>query len=1437
MSLSTFHPASASWFREALGAPTDVQAEAWPLIREGRNVLIAAPTGSGKTLAAFFSIIDELLLERLAGTLADETRVLYVSPLKALTVDIHKNLQSPLAGIEARLAAAGQAPANIRVQVRTGDTPASQRTAMAKSPPHILATTPESLYLLLTSDSGRRMLRTVRTVIVDEIHAVVGSKRGSHLALSMERLERLTAAPPVRIGLSATQKPIEEVAKFLTAERECAVIDAGHKRALDLAIEIPRSPLTAVMAQEVWNEVYDRLVELIETHKTTLIFVNTRRLAERMAHNLSNRLGADAVTAHHGSMSKENRLDAEERLKAGTLRALVATASLELGIDIGAVDLVCQMGSPRVIHGFLQRVGRSGHTVGGTPKGRLFPLGRSDLVECIAILDSVHRGELDRVEIPQAPSDVLAQQLVAELACDEYGEDDLYDMVRRAYPYRHLARGEFDRIMTMLSEGFTTRAGRRRAYVHRDLINSRARGRRNARLTAIVSGGVIPDNFDYDVILEPQGAFIGNLNEDFAIESMAGDVVQLGNHSWRILGVSNGQVRVEDAGDLAPGIPFWFGEGRGRSDELSHSVSRLNDAIRESLERGSEADAVSALVASAGIDRASAEQAVAFLAAARAALGTLPSTNEIVMERFFDEVGDMHLVIHAPFGSRVNRAWGLALRKCFCRKFNFELQAAATEDAILLSLGPTHSFPLEEVFDYLNPVNVRDLLVQALLDSPMFKVRWRWNASTALAVIRRRAGKRVPPQFQRMQAEDLIAVVFPDQLACPENLPGDREIPDHPLVKQTIDDCLHEAMDIDGFLSVLTRLRSGEIGRIARDLTEPSPLSEDVLNARPYSFLDDAPLEERRVQAVRNRRWLDASEAAELAVLDVAAIERVRQEAWPLVRDASELHDALSLGGFLTAEEGGRGDGTTGWEPWFDELVASGRATLLRTSEGSIDLWVSAERAAQVQAAIPGSTVTPAVHVPAQHAVAAPSPEEAAVEVVRSRLEMLGPVRAQEIADSMSLKLSSMQIALAALESEGFVVQGKFTPGVTEIEWCERRLLARIHRATIQRLRREIEPVTQADFMRFLFAWHGLGSDREGSHHLRVALEQLEGFEASAAAWESDILPARVRDYEPSWLDALCMSGSIVWGRFRVPPRSETKRSATPIKTTPLSLVSREHLDTWRHFASDAPQSPPSGPARQVLEALTTRGALFFDELVRATGLLRVQAEEAIAELVASGDVTSDGFSGLRALLVDSKYRTNRWRSRGVNAYTMESGGRWSLLRMNAPASAELTDDDVETCARVLLTRYGVVFRRLADRETMSPPWRDLVRVYRRLEARGEIRGGRFVDGVWGEQFAVIEAVAELRAARRRKSAGESVSISASDPLNLTGVLASGDRVGALPGNRILYRDGVPIAVKEGGEVRMLAAAHEDRWAIEKALVSRPVPPSLRPYLGKGVRK
>ncbi|NIS75948.1 MAG: DEAD/DEAH box helicase, partial [Deltaproteobacteria bacterium] len=920
------------------------------------------------------------------GKLPDKTQVVYVSPLKALSNDIENNLRKPLGGIQEELRKAGLPEVGIRAQVRTGDTTSSARTRMTKNPPHILITTPESLYLILTSKNGREMLSEVHTLIVDEIHALVGSKRGSHLSLSAERLNALTSKELVRIGLSATQKPIETVARFLTGSGEsnggndCKIIDAGHRRELDLSVEVPRSPITAVMSNEVWGEVYERIEELIKAHRTTLIFVNTRRLTERMTHNLTERLGQEAVAAHHGSISKELRLDAERRLKSGELKAIVATASLELGIDIGYVDLVCQIGSPKSIATFLQRVGRSGHTVRGTPKGKIFPLSLDELAECASLLDAVRRGELDSVIVPEKPLDVLAQQIVAEVSCREYGEDELYEMYRRAYPYRELERKEFDEVIKMLSQGFSVQKGRRGAYIHHDMVNGRLRTRKGARLAAIVSGGTIPDSFDYDVVLEPTGTFIGTVNEDFAIESVPGDIFLLGNHSWRILKVNGGKVRVEDAGGLPPTIPFWFGEAPGRSPEFSDAVSRLREEISERLgdikslakegdlldgfqNDGWKGEALKRLTEGAGLGLDAADQLVTYMAAVKAALGVIPTQKKLVLERFFDEAGAMHLVVHSPFGSRMNRAWGLALRKRFCRKFNFELQAAATEDSIILSLGATHSFPLDEVYYYLHPNTVREVLTQALLDAPMFEVRWRWNASTALAVLRRWTGKKVPPAVQRIHSEDLIAQVFPDQIACLENITGEREIPDHPLVNQTIYDCLYEAMDIENLEALLAEIHSDKIELIVRDLREPSPLSEQILNARPYAFLDDAPLEERRTHAVQNRRWLDPSEAAELGELDVEAVRTVKEEAWPQAESADELHDALVLCGFLTEEEGERGDDAGGWLPYFEELVEQNRATVLEAGDGN-KLWVAAERLGQIKRVLPDSMLIPEINIP-----------------------------------------------------------------------------------------------------------------------------------------------------------------------------------------------------------------------------------------------------------------------------------------------------------------------------------------------------------------------------------------------------------------------------------------------------------------------------------------
>ena len=951
-----FHPAVARWFSRTFAAPTPAQAKAWPAIQAGRHVLIAAPTGSGKTLAAFLAAIDSLVRQGLEGRLADETQVVYVSPLKALSNDIERNLAAPLAGIADELRAEGLPEVEIRTWVRTGDTPANERSRMSRRPPHIVVTTPESLYVLLGSDSGRAMLKTTRTVIVDEIHALAPNKRGSHLALSLERLAALCPQPAVRVGLSATQKPIEDVAHLLVGagsdeapSRQCTIVDLGHRRKRDLAIEVPASPLEAVMSAEVWGEVYDRLAELVAGHRTTLIFANTRRMVERVTRHLTERVGEDKVAAHHGSLAKELRFDAEKRLQRGELKALVATASLELGIDIGEVDLVCQLGSPRSIATFLQRVGRSGHAVDGTPKGRLFPLSRDELVECAALLDSTRRGELDRLIIPEQPLDVLAQQIVAEVGAREWREDELYALYRRAWPYRSLAREKFEAIVAMLGEGFTTRRGRRGALIHRDAVNGVLRGRRGARLTALTSGGTIPDNADFQVLLEPQSLIVGTVNEDFAVESMAGDVFQLGNTAYRILRVERGQVRVEDAQGATPTIPFWLGEAPGRSDELSAAVSRLRTEVGSRV--GDDPAGGTArlwLATNLGMADSAAEQLVEYLAAAQGALGCLPTLKTIVLERFFDEAGGMQLVIHSPYGSRINRAWGLALRKRFCRKFNFELQAAATEDCIVLSLTTAHSFELAEVARYLNSSSVEEVLIQAMLDAPMFITRWRWVAGVSLALPRFRGGKKVPPQLSRMAAEDLIASVFPDQIACAENLTGEREVPEHPLVDQTISDCLHEAMDLTGLKRLLHGLESGAIRVVARDLNQPSPLALEVLTARPYAFLDDAPLEERRTQAVMSRRWLDPETASDLGRLDADAIVRVKQEAWPEAANADELHDALVWLGFITQAEVKR---EAGWSEWLEDLATQKRAGRLDRPNEAI--WIAAERLPQFAALWP----------------------------------------------------------------------------------------------------------------------------------------------------------------------------------------------------------------------------------------------------------------------------------------------------------------------------------------------------------------------------------------------------------------------------------------------------------------------------------------------------
>jgi ATP-dependent helicase Lhr and Lhr-like helicase len=1418
-----FTPAVAEWLARTFREPTAAQARAWPLIKAGRHVLIAAPTGSGKTLAAFLAAIDDLVRQAIAGTLQDETQVVYVSPLKALSSDIHRNLEAPLAGIREILCEKGVPHVDIRAWVRTGDTPAGERERVRRRPPHIVVTTPESLYILLGSQSGRKMLSTTRTVIVDEIHALAPNKRGTHLALSLERLASLCGNHLLRIGLSATQKPIEEVARFLVGakENDCAVIDTGHHRPRDLALELPASPLEAVMSAEVWGQVYDRLVELIEAHRTTLVFVNTRRMAERAARALTERLGEDRVTAHHGSLAKEQRLNAEQRLKRGELKALVATASLELGIDIGAIDLVCQIGSPHSIATFLQRVGRSGHALEATPKGRLFPLSRDELVECAALLECTRRGELDRLMLPSCPLDVLAQQIVAEVAAREWDEDELYALVRQAWPYRDLAREDFSAIIRMVGDGFSTRRGRRGALIHYDEINRKLRSRRGARLTALTSGGTIPDTADYQVLLEPENHVIGTINEDFAVESLAGDVFQLGNKSYQIIRVERGVVRVEDAHGAAPTIPFWLGEAPGRTDELSQAVSQFRSEIAVRLTKDPSGElALKWLAETTAVGPAAARQLVDYLAAAHAALGTLPTQKQIVLERFFDEAGGMQLVIHSPFGSRMNRAWGLALRKRFCRKFNFELQAAATEDNIVLSLTTAHSFQLEEVARYLNSATVREVLIQALLDAPMFITRWRWVAGVSLALPRFRGGRKVPPQLARMAAEDLIAVVFPDQIACAENLVGEREIPDHPLVRQSIGDCLHEAMDIESLEGILRRIEASEIAIVARDLTEPSPLAQEVLAARPYAYLDDAPLEERRTQAVMGRRWLTPEDAAELGRLDAEAIERVRGEAWPDPENADELHDALGWLVFLTEEEVGA---RARWQDWLAELAQQKRVTRIRRAAAS--LWIAAERLPQFVAIWPQASMDPPVHAPARSAAEEWSEDKALIEIVRGRLEGQGPVTQDALAGVLGVPATAIASALAALETEGFAMRGSFSAAGAD-EWCERRLLARIHHYTIKRLRAEIEPVAARHFIRFLLEWQrlDLASRMEGPDALESIVAQLEGFEAAAGAWETELLPVRIGDYEPAWLDDLCRAGQVAWARLR--PRVARANGAqgrpAPVRTTPITLLPHRHARFWVSLKAD--DSQLGARAALVAEFIAAHGASFFEELLEGTQLLPAQLEEALAELVALGRVTCDSFAGLRALLVPSSERRTlagaRRRRRTVR-YGMEEAGRWALTRRSFESNGHASADAVEHIARTLLARYGVVFWRLVEREAGGlPPWRDLLRVFRRLESRGEIRGGRFVAGFSGEQYALPDAIGMLRSARRKAESGNLVSVSGADPLNLVGILTPGPKVAALASNRLLYRDGVPIAFVTSGEISFLVDMDPaGKWQARKALL------------------
>ena len=1353
--MNALFPLVAGWFAGRYGEPTEPQIHGWPLIRAGHDVLISAPTGSGKTLAAFTTALDGLIRRAAAGPLPEEILIVYVSPLKALTNDVRKNLETPLGEMLALAAEQNIDLAPIRTATRTGDTSQSDRARMLRKPPHILVTTPESLYMMLTAEKSRALFTHVEAIVVDEIHALARDKRGSHLALTLARLDDLVARSggkkPQRIGLSATVRPLEAVAEFLSPTAK--IVDVGSRRKMTLAVEVPTDELGAVASGEMWAEIYDRVAALILEHKTTLVFVSTRRMSERVTFALETRLGAGLVLAHHGSLSRDIRFMTETRLKNGELRAVVATASLELGIDIGAVNLVVQLGSPRSIAVALQRVGRSGHWIGAQPEGRLFATTRDELLECGALVHAMRNGAMDALCIPHNALDVLSQQLVATCAGDDWDVDELYALVRTAYPYRALERKAFDDVVSMLADGIATSRGRSGAFLHHDRVNGHVRARRGARMAAITSGGAIPETANYNVVAEPDGTVIGTVDEDFAVESMAGDVFLLGTTSWMIRRVESGVVRVETAHGSPPSIPFWNGEGLGRTIELSHEVA----VVRAAIDERNDDDAKAWLQETCAFDLPAAEQAVAYVRAGKAILGAVPTDTTIVAERFFDDGGGMQLILHTPFGARINRAWGLALRKKFCRAFNVELQAAANDNGIVISLTEQHAFPLEVVFEYVKSASAEATLTQALLTAPMFGARWRWNATRALAILRMQGGRKVAPFLQRMRADDLLAACFPDAAACGENLTGPIRIPDHVLVRETIANCLNEAMDLTGLLAVLGRVERGEIRTVSIDTAEPSVFCHEILNANPYAFLDDAPLEERRTQAITLRRTT-RGDADASSVLDAAAIAEVAESSWPLVRDADELHDALLTLTVVPPAEA--------WQAWFDELVAQRRATTLTAD--NTPLWTCAERRALTHIVYPEASVEPETATVTSSLPLPESREEAVAEILRGWLESSGPVTVGELAEALAIDVRTIENALIRLETEGSVLRGRFRDATEE--WCNRRVLSRIHRLTLGALRREIEPVSTSDYVRFLFRWqHVAPSSRlHGVEGTLQVIRQLEGYEVPAAAWETTVLPARVADYQRGYLDQLCYAGDVMWGRLSphpalAPAGEGRQRRIRPTKLAPIALFAREHAAELI-VRNDDQSAALSGAAREILEEIAQRGAPFFADIVRGTKRLPADVEEALWQLVAAGFVTADGFDALRAL-ADRKRRLGE---KGLRARPRSSGGRWTRL------TAETEKIDVEAFARRLLTRWGVVFRDVVARETLSPPWREILAALRKMEARGEIRGGRFVAGYVGEQYALPDAIEALRAARRNADETDVVTVAAYDPLSVTNGLMPG---------------------------------------------------------------
>jgi ATP-dependent helicase Lhr and Lhr-like helicase len=1372
--LSMFSPETRAWFERVFDAPTPAQEKGWPVIARGGHTLIQAPTGSGKTLAAFLYAVD-----RLTASPGEGLRVLYVSPLKALNYDVERNLRGPLAGLRSQL----------RVSVRTGDTPQAERAAMLRRPPDILITTPESLFLLLTSQA-RKLLGTVDTLIVDEVHAVAGTKRGSHLALSVERLDQLLDAPMQRIGLSATQRPLEEIGRFVSGGRPIELVDAGVSKELDLEVVVPLEDMrelpstgglthpapadgqemdvgTERATQSIWPSIYPALLELVRAHRSTIVFVNNRRLAERLALRLNELADAEVARAHHGSLAREQRVQVEEELKAGRIPCLVATSSLELGIDMGAVDLVIQVESPKSVARGLQRIGRAGHSLDAVSRGRIFPKFRADLLESAVVVQRMRQGAIEETQIPRNPLDVLAQQIVAICADAEIEVADLHRLVRGAYPFADLSRVQLENVLDMLAGRYPSdEFAELRPRIVWDRTAGVIRGRPGARRLAVTNAGTIPDRGLFGVFIADGGGRVGELDEEMVYEARAGQVIMLGASSWRIEEITRDRVLVSPAPGVPGAVPFWKGEGIGRPYELGEAIGRFS---RELL-AGDDERALARL--QPDLDLRAARNLLAFLREQERSTGAVPSDRTVVVERFRDEIGDWRVCILTPFGARVHAPWAMAVGARLRESLGVEVQSIWSDDGIAFHLPDADSPPATDLLT-LDPDELEELVVGELGQTALFGARFRENAARALLIPRRRPGERTPLWQQRLKAQGLLQVA--------------RRYASFPIVLETYRECLQDVFDLPALKRVLQGIRTRQVDLVDVETASASPFASSLLfdYIATYMYEDDTPPAERRAQALSLDRDLlrELLGQEELrSLLDASALEEVERALRPLPRDPDHLHDVLRLRGDLRSGE-------------FDEahaaiLEAERRAIRVRVAgEERLAAAEDAGRYRDALGAMPPSGLPDVFLEPVPDALAS---------LVARWGRGRGPFTTGEARAWFGLDVEPV---LRELERAEKLVRGELRPGGTEREWCDPDVLRRLRRASLAALRREVEPAEQAALGRFVPTWHGI--DRRAS--LREALIPLQGLALPVSLWESDVLPRRVPSYRPEQLDQLCASGELVWVGAGLDRVALFFREDAPLLGRPGAAAAA------------------GGELPDAIRGALEGGALFWPDLVAATRLDDALVLPALWDLVWSGEVTNDAWAPLRAeRRYQSSGRERRTADRRVRRFsraraagTTATQGRWSLAAglfgSGPPARRAL--------AELLLERHGIVTRDSVRAEGIPGGFGAVYGELRALETLGTCRRGYFVEGLGGAQFALGGAVERLRELRPREGEEpEPLVLAAADPAQPYGAALpwpkrSDGRAARVAGAHVVLLGGEPaLFVERGGRSLVPLRDPEQEW-------------------------